>query len=66
MAETVICHYRVAPGNEERSEVLLADHWPTLRRLGPVTGTPPQHFHGLEQDNGQPILEFPHVSVFRA
>jgi len=55
MAETVICHYRVAPGNEARFEALLADHWPTLRRLGLVTDTPPQHFRGQEQDNGQPI-----------
>ncbi|MGE0624044.1 MAG: hypothetical protein AB7I04_05990 [Pseudomonadales bacterium] len=55
MAETVICHYRVASGNEPRFESLLAGHWPTLRRLGLVTGTPPQHFRGREQDNGQPI-----------
>lgn len=55
MTETVICHYRVAPGNEARFEELLADHWPTLQRLGLVTETRPQHFKGAEQDNGQPI-----------
>jgi hypothetical protein len=55
MAETVICHYRVAAGNEARFEALLTDHWPTLERLGLVTATPPQHFRGAEQDNGQPI-----------
>ena len=55
MPETVICHYRVAAGNEGRFETLLNDHWPTLQRLGLVTDQPPQHFRGLEQDNGQPI-----------
>ena len=55
MAETVICNYRVAAGNEAQFEALLADHWPTLRRLGLVTDSPPQHYRGLEQDNGQPI-----------
>jgi hypothetical protein len=55
MAETVICHYRVASGNEQRFETLLDTHWPTLARLGLVTATPPQHFRGHEQDNRQPI-----------
>ena len=55
MPETVICHYRVAPGNEARFEALLDDHWPTLARLGLVSALPPQRFKGLEQDNGQPI-----------
>jgi hypothetical protein len=55
MSETVICHYRVASGNEDRFEALLQDHWPTLQRLGLVTDQPSQHFKGLEQDNGQPI-----------
>ena len=55
MSETVICHYRVSPGNEKAFEALLDNHWPTLQRLGLVTDEPPQHFKGLEQDNGQPI-----------
>jgi hypothetical protein len=55
MSETVICHYRVTAGNEARFETLLTEHWPTLRRLGLVTDTPPQQFRGLEQDNGAPI-----------
>ena len=55
MSEIVICHYRVSPGNEEAFEALLANHWPTLQRLGLVTDAPPQHFKGTEQDNGQPI-----------
>lgn len=55
MSETVICHYRVATGNESDFEALLDRHWPTLLRLELVTDTRPQHFRGEEQDNGQPI-----------
>ena len=55
MPETVICHYRVSPGNEAAFEALLREHWPTLQRLDLVTDTPPQHFRGTEQDNGKPI-----------
>ena len=55
MPETVICHYRVKPGNEAQFETLLDEHWPTLQRLGLVTEQAPQHFKGAEQDNGQPI-----------
>ncbi len=55
MANTVICHYRVARGNEAAFEALLANHWPTLNRLGLVTATPSRHFRGTEQDNGEPI-----------
>ena len=53
--ETVICHYRVAAGNEGKFEGLLKQHWPTLQRLGLVTDKPSQWFKGVEQDNGQPI-----------
>ena len=55
MAETVICNYRVAQGNEAAFESLLREHWPTLHRLGLVTDTRALHFKGSEQDNGQPI-----------
>ena len=55
MANKVICHYRVAKGNEAEFETLLRNHWPTLHRLGLVTEDPSQHFKGAEQDNGQPI-----------
>ncbi len=55
MPNKVICHYRVAHGNQAAFETLLNEHWPTLRRLGLVTETKPQHMRGLEQDNGQPI-----------
>ena len=55
MPNKVICHYRVASGNEERFERLLKNHWPTLHGLGLVTNTPSQLLKGAEQDNGQPI-----------
>ena len=55
MSNRVICHYRVAPGNESAFEALLSDHWPTLRRLELATDEPPQHYRGAEHDNGQPI-----------
>jgi hypothetical protein len=55
MPNTVICHYRVAPGNEPSFEALLNDHWPTLHRLGLVTDHPPAQFKGQEQDNSRPI-----------
>lgn len=54
-ADKVICHYRVARGNEKKFEALLKKHWPTLHKLGLVTDAPPQHFKGEEQDNGKPI-----------
>ena len=55
MSSKVICHYRVAPGNEEKFEALLGRHWPTLFALGLVSEVPSQQFKGVEQDNGQPI-----------
>jgi len=55
MVEKVICHYRVAAGNEAAFEALLRRHWPKLHELGLVTDARPQQFKGLEQDNGQPI-----------
>jgi hypothetical protein len=55
MANTVICNYRVAQGNETAFESLLHKHWPTLHRLGLVNEEPAEHYKGVEQDNGQPI-----------
>ncbi len=55
MPNTVICHYRVAAGNEAAFEVLLRNHWPTLHRLELVTDAPSKHYKGAEQDNGKPI-----------
>ncbi len=55
MSNTVICHYRVASGNEEKFEKLLEQHWPALRRLGFVTEQSTVQYMGREQDNDQPI-----------
>ena len=55
MPNKVICQYRVAPGNEEKFETLLTDHWPTLHRLGLVTDDRSQHYKGAEQDDDKPI-----------
>lgn len=55
MPNTVICHYRVARGNEQKFETLLEKHWPTLRGLGLVTDQRSHCFKGVEQDNGEPI-----------
>lgn len=55
MANIVICHYRVAAGNETAFEGLLRRHWPKLHELGLVTDAPSKQFKGREQDNGQPI-----------
>ncbi len=54
MTNKVICHYRVARGNESSFERLLKQHWPVLRKLGLVTEIPPVHYKGEEQD-GEPI-----------
>jgi hypothetical protein len=55
MHHRVICHYRVASGNEDAFEMLLRKHWPTLHALGLVTDEPSQQYKGTEQDNGLPI-----------
>jgi hypothetical protein len=47
-AETVICTYRVMPGQEEAFVDLLRRHWPTLHSLGVVTDEPAQIFRSLD------------------
>ena len=54
MPNKVICHYRVAAGNEEAFEVLLESHWPALHSLGLVTDDKSIQFKG-EEGGGQPI-----------
>ena len=46
---TVICTYRVKPGEEEAFVGLLERHWPTLRECGLVTDEPARVFRGQEQ-----------------
>ena len=55
MAETVICIYRVARGNEQAFTRLLERHWPVLHELGLVTDRRPTHYRGAEQD-GRPLF----------
>ena len=59
-SETVICLYRVKPGNEDDFLGLLERHWPTLRTLGLATDDPPQHYRGAEQ-SGEPLF----VEIFQ-
>jgi len=53
--QTVICRYRLKPGAEPEMLRLLAIHWPTLHRVGLVTGGPPLVFRGLpaKRDAGE-------------
>ncbi len=55
MDNKVICHYRVAAGNEQLFEDLLNKHWAVLHELELVTDTPSILFKGTEQDSGKPI-----------
>lgn len=59
-SETVICLYRVKPGQEDAFLRLLERHWPTLRDLGLATDDPPQHYRGAEQ-SGEPLF----VEIFQ-
>ena len=53
--ETVICLYRVKPGNERKFTRLLERHWPTLRSLGLATRKKARHFRGAE-NAGEPLF----------
>lgn len=52
---TSLCLYRVKPGSEPAFRVLLAKHWPTLRRVGLAADVPSQIYQGLERE-GEPIF----------
>jgi quinol monooxygenase YgiN len=51
--QTVICTYRVKPGQEKAFLGLLERHWPTLRRLDLVTKDPAVVYRGLPAGPGQ-------------
>ncbi len=53
--ETVICHYRVKARREAEFLGLLQRHWPTLLRLGTVTGEPSQIYRGADE-KGRPMF----------
>jgi hypothetical protein len=47
----------VKTGREEEFLSLLRRHWPTLRDLGLVTGTPSQVFRGTDASGGTFFIE---------
>ena len=47
--QTVICTYRVRPGEEAAFEALLRRHWATLRRLEFVTDEPTRVFRSVDE-----------------
>ena len=49
---TVLCTYRVQPGQEAAFEALLAKHHPTLLAEGLVTADRPQVFRGADGTGG--------------
>jgi hypothetical protein len=55
--ETVLATYRVRRGKEAAFRRLLARHWPTLRRMGLVTATPPVTYEGRDDAKGTFFLE---------
>lgn len=55
MANTVICTYRVAPGQEEAFRGLLDKHWTTLERLNLTTPEPTQVYRGQDPE-GRPFF----------
>jgi hypothetical protein len=44
---TVICRYKVKPGNEEEMIQLLKKHWPTLHAAGLTTNDKPVIYRSL-------------------
>jgi hypothetical protein len=52
-----LCTYRVKKGKEREFERLLGRHWPTLRKLGLVTGEKPLHFRGVDETEGTFYVE---------
>ena len=53
--QIVICHFHVAPGQEEAMIALCREHDRTLRHLGLVTEVPTQLYPGAD-DQGRPYL----------
>lgn len=55
--ETVISTFRIIEGKEEEFIGLLRAHWPSLRKVGLVTDTPPQVFRGREASGKSYFVE---------
>lgn len=52
---TVICTYRVKPGEEDAFKALLAKHWPALKSVGLATDDRPLIYVGKD-DTGGPVF----------
>jgi hypothetical protein len=57
---TSLCIYRVRKGSEKAFRVLLAKHWPTLRRVGLGADVPSVVYEGTEDDGGPVFFEVLH------
>ncbi|HKY32723.1 MAG TPA: hypothetical protein VJV23_09325 [Candidatus Polarisedimenticolia bacterium] len=55
--QTVICTYRLQNGKEAEFTRLLERHWPTLRKAGLATDTPPQIYKGKDESGKTFIVE---------
>ena len=61
-----ICHYHVKPGHEAEMEVLLAKHWPALRKAGLASEEPPIIYRGLPsgKPGGDHGAEGTYIEIF--
>lgn len=53
---TVIVQYRIRRETRDEFVKLLANHWPTLHRLGLATDRPVECYEGTDATDGQPIV----------
>ena len=61
---TVICRFVVKPGKEGEMKALLANHWPTLHRLGMTTDEPAMVFQGVPASPEEELSHGASTSVF--
>jgi hypothetical protein len=54
---SMLVRYTPRPGSEDALIALVRAHWPTLRKLGLATSTPPRLFRGVDKRTNR-------VSVF--
>ncbi len=54
---SMVCIYRVRPGEEAEFERLLRSHWPTLNQAGLVSGEPARFLKAQGRDGKVTFLE---------
>lgn len=54
---SVLCIYRIKPGQEQAFLRLLERHWPTLRRVGLATEAPAQVQRAVQRDGKTAFIE---------